>query len=168
MATSKKEKNDEEIAFGKFTVWCEQETTSLAKEIKGNGESIEMLEAEIDKLTQDVAALGEAIGELNDNVAKYKADVKSETVQREKDNAAFLEEEKDYSESVDALERAIAVLSKQDYDRPALLQLAEDDKLPAKAKSVVTALLGMAGENADPLGGMEMPHPRRTHMNFSQ
>merc|ERR1719410_452669 len=151
MATSKKEKNDEEIAFGKFTVWCEQETTSLAKEIKENGESIEMLEAEIDKLTQDVAALGEAIGELNDNVAKYKADLKSETVQREKDNAAFLEEEKDYSESVDALERAIAVLSKQDYDRPALLQLAEDDRLPAKAKSVVTALLGMAGEKADPM-----------------
>jgi len=150
-ATAKKEKNDEEIAFGKFTVWCEQETTSLAKEIKENGESIEMLEAEIDKLTQDVAALGEAIGELSDNVAKYKADVKSETVQREKDHAAFLEEEKDYSESVDALERAIAVLSKQDYDRPALLQLAEDNRLPAKAKSVVTALLGMAGEKADPM-----------------
>merc|ERR1719166_114532 len=110
-----------------------------------------MLTAEIEKLKQDVAALGEAIGELSDNVAKYEADVKSETAQREKDHADFLEEEKDYSESVDALERAIAVLSKQDYDRPALLQLAEDKKLPAKAKSVVTALLGMAGEKADPM-----------------
>merc|ERR1719191_735772 len=109
-----------------------------------------MLEAEIDKLTQDVAALGEAIGELDGNVAKYNADVKSETVQREKDHAAFLEEEKDYSESVDALERAIAVLSKQDYDRPALLQLSEDKGLPAKAKSVVLALLGTARETADP------------------
>jgi len=101
-------------------------------------------------LNQDVAGLGEAIGELNDNVAKYQADVKSETAQREKDHAAFLEEEKDYSESVDALERAVAVLSRQDYDRPALLQLSEDDRLPAKAQSVVTALLGMAGENSDP------------------
>jgi len=101
-------------------------------------------------LNQDVAGLGEAIGKLNDNVAKYQADVKSETAQREKDHAAFLEEEKDYSESVDALERAVAVLSRQDYDRPALLQLSEDDRLPAKAQSVVTALLGMAGENSDP------------------
>jgi len=149
-ATAKKEKNDEEIAFGKFTVWCDQETTSLAKEIKENGETIELLETEIGKLNQDVAGLGEAIGELNDNVAKYQADVKSETAQREKDHAAFLEEEKDYSESVDALERAVAVLSRQDYDRPALLQLSEDDRLPAKAQSVVTALLGMAGENSDP------------------
>jgi septal ring factor EnvC (AmiA/AmiB activator) len=149
-ATAKKEKNEEEIAFGKFTVWCKQETASLAKEIKENGETIELLETEIGKLTQDVAALGEAIGELSDNVAKYEADVKSETAQREKDHAAFLEEEKDYSESVDALERAIAVMSKQDYDRPALLQLSEDDRLPARAKSVVTALLGM-GEKADPM-----------------
>jgi len=149
-ATAKKEMNDEEIAFGKFTVWCKQETASLAKEIKENGETIEMLEAEIGKLKQDVAALGEAIGELSDNVAKYEADVKSETAQREKDHAAFVEEEKDYSESVDALERAIAAMSKQDYDRPALLQLSEDERLPARAKSVVTALLGI-GEKADPM-----------------
>merc|ERR1712008_102766 len=150
-ATAKKEKNDEEIAFGKFTVWCKQETASLANEIKENGETIESLETEIGKLVQDVAGLGDAIAELDDNVAKYNADVKSETVQREKDHAAFLEEEKDYSESVDALERAIAVMSRQDYDRPALLQLSEDEKLPAKAKSVVAALLGMTGEKADPM-----------------
>merc|ERR1711956_59406 len=35
--------------------------------------------------------------------------------------------------------------------RPALLQLSEDEKLPAKAKSVVAALLGMTGEKADPM-----------------
>merc|ERR1719166_880060 len=110
-----------------------------------------MLTAEIEKLKQDVAALGEAIGELSDNVAKYEADVKSETAQREKDHADFLEEEKDYSESVDALERAIAVMSEQDYDRPALVQLSQDDKLPEKAKSLVVALLGMEGEKADPM-----------------
>jgi len=150
-ATAKKEKNDEEIAFGKFTVWCKQETASLKREIKQNGETIALLEAQIDKLTQDVAALGEAIEKLDANVAKYNADVKSETAQREKDHAAFLEEEKDYSESVDALDRTIAVLSKQDYDRPALVQLSEDDRLPIKAKSVVLALLGVSNEKADPM-----------------
>jgi len=150
-ATAKKEKNDEEIAFGKFTIWCQHETVSLEKEIVENGETIELLEAEIGKLMQDVAALSDAIGELSDNVVKYNADVKSETKQREKDHAAFLEEEKDYSESVDALERAITMFSRQDYDRPALVQLSEDDRLPAKARSVVTALLGMAGEREDPM-----------------
>jgi len=150
-ATAKKEMADEQVAFGKFTVWCKQETASLAKEIKENGESIEMLGTEIGKLTQEVEELGEAIKGLQDGVAKDEADVKSETAQREKDHAAFLEEEKDYSESVDALERAIAVLAKQDYDRPALLQLSQDERLPLKAKSLVTSLLGLSAEKADPM-----------------
>lgn len=150
-ATAKKEMNDEEIAFGKFTVWCKQETASLGKEIKDNGETIESLETEIGKLTQEVAALGKAIGELSANVEKFNGQIKMETAQREKDHADFLEEEKDYSESVDALERAIAVMSEQDYDRPALVQLSQDEKLPEKAKSLVVALLGMEGEKADPM-----------------
>jgi len=150
-ATAKKEMADEQVAFGKFTVWCKQETASLAKEIKENGESIEMLGTEIGKLTQEVEELGEAIKGLQDGVAKDEADVKSETAQREKDHAAFLEEEKDYSESVDALERAIATLAKQDYDRPALLQLSQDDRLPLKAKTLVTSLLGLSAEKADPM-----------------
>jgi len=150
-ATAKKEMNDEEIAFGKFTVWCKQETASLTKEIKENGETIESLETEIGKLTQEVAALSKAIGELSANVEKFNGQMKMETAQREKDHADFLEEEKDYSESVDALERAIAVMSEQDYDRPALVQLSQDDKLPEKAKSLVVALLGMEGEKADPM-----------------
>jgi len=148
-ATAKKEMADEQVAFGKFTVWCKQETASLAKEIEENGESIEMLGTEIGKLTQEVEELGEAIKGLQDGVAKDEADVKSETAQREKDHAAFLEEEKDYSESVDALERAIATLAKQDYDRPALLQLSQDDRLPLKAKTLVTSLLGLSAEKAD-------------------
>merc|ERR1719336_1960633 len=82
-ATAKKEKNDEEVAFGKFTVWCKQETASLAKEIQENGETIESLETEIGVLVQDVTGLGDAIAELDGNVATYNADVKSETVQRE-------------------------------------------------------------------------------------
>jgi len=150
-ATAKKEMADEQVAFGKFTVWCKQETASLANEIKENGESIEMLGTEIGKLTQEVEELGEAIKGLQDGVAKDEADVKSETAQREKDHAAFLEEEKDYSESVDALERAIATLAKQDYDRPALLQLSQDDRLPLKAKTLVTSLLGLSAEKADPM-----------------
>ena len=38
------------------------------------------------------------------------------------ENADYLATHKDYSESVDALERAIATLKKQDYDRTQLIQ----------------------------------------------
>ena len=39
------------------------------------------------------------------------------------ENADYLTTHKDYSESVDALERAIATLKKQAYDRTQLLQV---------------------------------------------
>merc|ERR1719223_1546182 len=50
---------------------------------------------------------------------------------------------KDYSESIDALERAIAVLKKQDTDRAqaALTQVAQSSRIPAKARATVEAFL---------------------------
>ena len=44
---------------------------------------------------------------------------------REMENADHLTTHKDYSESVDALERAIATLKKQAYDRTQLLQVKQ-------------------------------------------
>ena len=41
------------------------------------------------------------------------------------ENADYLATHKDYSESVDALERAIATMKKQDYDRTQLLQVEQ-------------------------------------------
>jgi len=147
-ASRSNKKNDEEIAFAKFTTWCSQETSSLKKEINTNSADIESLDAEIAKLTHDVQVLGKEIGELSDNVVKFKAEVKSETAQRERDHAAFLVEEQDYSESVDALDRAIAVMQKQDYDRPALLQLVEMERLPERAQSLVSAFLSATDANS--------------------
>jgi len=143
---AKIEKNEEETAFAKFATWCAQESANLKGEISKNGEEIELLSTSIDKLTDDIKCLGEAISGLQTSVAKHTADKTSQDAQRAKDHAAFQEEQQDYSESVDALERAIAMLEKENYDRPgssALLQIQADQKLPAKARSIITALLGM-------------------------
>jgi hypothetical protein len=149
---AKIEKKDEEVAFAKFTTWCSQESANLKTDIAKNGEEIELLTASIEKLTDDVKSLGEEISELQASVSKHTADKKAQDEKREKDHAAFLEEQQDFSESVDALERAIAMLQKQDYDRSgssALLQIQADQKLPAEAKSIVTALIGMDGSGPD-------------------
>ena len=44
------------------------------------------------------------------DVAGFEAEKKAKTLQREKDNKAFIAESTDYGESLDALERAIVVL----------------------------------------------------------
>ena len=53
------------------------------------------------------------------------------------ENADYLTTHKDYSESVDALERAIATLKKQAYDRTQLLQVNQLQLIPEHAKKVL-------------------------------
>ena len=59
---------------------------------------------------------------------------------REMENADYLTTHKDYSESVDALERAIATMKKQDYDRAQLLQVNKLEIIPEHAKKVIFAI----------------------------
>eukprot|EP00421_Protoceratium_reticulatum_P049753 CAMPEP_0168451396 /NCGR_PEP_ID=MMETSP0228-20121227/48613_1 /TAXON_ID=133427 /ORGANISM="Protoceratium reticulatum, Strain CCCM 535 (=CCMP 1889)" /LENGTH=718 /DNA_ID=CAMNT_0008466009 /DNA_START=25 /DNA_END=2181 /DNA_ORIENTATION=+ len=146
-ATGKKEKKDEEVAFATFSTWCTQETASLGSEIGKNAREIETLEAEIGSLESDVKGLSVAIATTQDNVATHEANKKAETNQRARDHEDFLAEAKDYSESVDALDRAIQVLQEQNFDRTgakaALLQVSGGQRLPAKARALVQAFAGM-------------------------
>jgi hypothetical protein len=153
-AKAKKEKKDEEVAFAEFGTWCTGEKANLKKSIKDQSETMELLSSEITKLSTEVKILGEEIAKLSSNVAEFEADIKSSTAQRAKDNTEYLAESQDYSESVDALDRAIVVLQKQDYDRTgskaALLQLAEKNQLPAKVQAMVSAFIGMMQDDSDP------------------
>merc|ERR1719253_1718079 len=148
-AKAKQEKQNEEVAFAEFETWCKMESVQLKDNIKKAGEQIELLQAEITKLTTEAKILGEEIAKLQNDVAGYEAEQKAKTLQREKDHKAYVAESTDYGESLDALERAISVLMAKSADKPAssavLLQLAKGDKLPAQAKSMVAAFLGMMG-----------------------
>jgi chromosome segregation ATPase len=150
-AKVKDEKNAEQVAFAEFETWCKMEIPATKKSIAKGGETIELLNAEIAKLTSQAKVLGEEIGKLQSDVATFESEKKAATAQREKDNKAYIEESTDYGESVDALDRAIVVLMKKTADKPAasavLLQLAESDRLPAQAKSVVASFLGLMGKD---------------------
>merc|ERR1712224_47640 len=79
--------------------------------------------------------------------------LKKATAQRKKDHAAFLESEKDLSESVDALDRALDALAKTADDKPAaaaasLLQLSGSDAMPPKVSSILSSFVQMMGEDA--------------------
>merc|ERR1719316_1272503 len=137
------------------------ESVQLKENIKKAGEDIELLGASISKLTTEAKILGEEIAKLQEDVAGFEAEKKAKTEQREKDHKAFVAESTDYGESLDALERAIAVMMKRSADVPGsdavLLQLAKGDKLPAQAKSMVAAFLGMMGSDFMSSMGYEAP-----------
>jgi hypothetical protein len=142
-ATAKKNKNDEEVSYAAYSTWCDDEKASLTQKIAQEAEELESLAAETAKLESDAKALGEEITSLTANVATYEADVKAKTAQRETEHKEFLATQQDYGESVDALERAVAVLKSRAVDIPAsmLLQVQDSPQIPEDVKEVVAPLV---------------------------
>jgi len=147
-AKAKAGKQAEEVEFSKFQQFCTNKKASTAKEIKTAEELMETLAADIGKLESDIQQLTENIEDLRREVDTHHADLKKAKEQRDKDHASYSEEIQDFSESVDALERAITVMKKQNFDRKqaesALLQLSNSAALPEKIQRTVTAYLELS------------------------
>jgi DNA repair exonuclease SbcCD ATPase subunit len=152
-ATAKKEKHEEEVKFAEFETFCTQEIADLKEGIKAAEEQIELLTSEIEKLTSDVGVLGEEIGQLGSDVAGFEGDVKVQTAQREKEHADYVAESTDYAESIDALDRAITVLTRNAEDKKqasaSLLQVSELTMLPERVKAMVSAFMAVMDSDAD-------------------
>merc|ERR550537_512817 len=107
---------------------------------------MESLKVEIQKNAADAARLAKEIAGLEQDVAVWEGDMKAATKVREIEKADYDAMHKDYSESIDALDRAIQVLKKQAYDR-AQASLAQLESLkhmnliPPEAKRAITAFL---------------------------
>merc|ERR1719235_1521567 len=112
------EKKDEEVKFSAYSQWCDNQDRIKKKEIAEANEKIEKLNAEIAKATADIDELTARIQELDADIGRWKKDQGSATTIREKEKADFTATLQDYSESLDALERAINVLKKQSADKP--------------------------------------------------
>lgn len=153
----KQDKAAEEVGFASFSTWCQLQQVNLAAAVQKGEQEVETLTAEIGKLGADVTALGDEISGLQRDVAKYTSDMQAQKDQREKDHTAFLAEQKDYAESVDALDRAINILQKQNFDRTALLQVSELQRLPVTAQTMVSAFLGMLNDDSDDPSAYKAP-----------
>lgn len=169
----KQAKKAEEVAFAEFETWCSMESANLNADIRKGAEQIELLSAAVDKLGSDIKGMRSAIAGLQSDISGRQADLTAETTQREKDHTDFSEQERDFSDSVDAIERALIILAKQDYDRPAaaaaLLQLSAAERLPEKIRSIAEAFIGMTGgsqNGEDPLGGMDYSAPEANAYEF--
>jgi peptidoglycan hydrolase CwlO-like protein len=160
-AKAKKEKNEEEVAFAEFSEWCKVNIKNLGKSVKTSKSEIDELGTSIDKLASDAKQLGEEITALQTQIAKHEADMKARQNTREKERQDYVEESKNYAESISALDRAVVVMSEQDYDRKgsaaALLQVTQSQKMPERARELIASFLGF-GEDEDEDGpGYEAP-----------
>merc|ERR1719439_370454 len=142
LANGKKEKNIEEVEFAKFKAFCEDVISDTTKSIEEATAKIEQLNADIPKAESDAKILGEEVTALEAQVAQEESELAEATAIRKKEKEDYDASHLDYSESIDAIERAIAVLKKRQADIPqSLLQLNNDPKIPAKAKALVASMM---------------------------
>jgi len=143
----KKEKHDEQIQFASYKQFCDDTTTEKQRAIAEAEETIGVLKADIQKYSANAAKLTKEIAGLDEDISIWEGDIKAATNVREIEKADYDAMHKDYSESVDALQRAIAVLKKQSYDRTqksALVQVSALKSLslvPDAAKKAIDAFV---------------------------
>jgi len=145
-AKGKAEKHDEQVQFAAYKQFCEDTTIEKKRAIEEANEQIAKLKADIEKYTSDAAMLTKEIAGHDDDIAAWTGDKKAATKVRGMEKADYDATHKDYSESIDALERAIAVLKKQAYDRKQasfaqLSALKNINLIPDRAKKAIDAFL---------------------------
>jgi len=99
--------------FEEFSEWCEDRSRELGFEIKTATAQVEELTATIVDSTSRAAALTEEIEDLGGSIAQNEADLSAATEIRNKEKVDFQAEEKELTETISALERAIGILEKE-------------------------------------------------------
>jgi len=152
-AKGKKEKHEEQVQFAAYKQFCDDTSVNKKRAIEEAAEAIEVLKADISKYIADAAQLTKEIAGHDADIAAWSGDKKAANKVRQIEKADYDALHKDYSESVDALQRAIQVLKKQAHDREqspaaALAQVKALTLIPAEAKKAMDLFLQ---EDQDPL-----------------
>merc|ERR1719232_183327 len=165
-AKGKKEKHDEQVQFAAYKQFCDDTAVEKKRAIAEANEKIEMLKADIEKYISDAAILTKEIAGHDADIAAWTGDVKATTKVRGMEKADYDATHTDYSESIDALERAIAVLKKQAYNRKQasftqLKALNSLELIPQEAKRAINVFL-----EQDPAEGLAVSAPEAAGYEF--
>jgi len=164
----KAEKQAEQVQYATYKQWCDDTIRQKTAAIKEATEQIEVLKADIQMYAVEAEELAKQIAKAEEDITVWNGDMKAATNVRGIEKADFDAAHTDYSESVDALERAIAVLKKQASDKKqaaaGLLQVKQSDLVPDEAKQRIEAFL--AEDPQEGLGGMDYEAPEANAYEF--
>merc|ERR1719327_2216670 len=150
----KAEKKDEAVKFSAYKQFCDDQTAAKTEAIKKANALMEQLVADIQMAESEVKQLAKQIAELDAEIAGYKGDEKAATEVRDKEKEDYKKTHLDYSESVDALQRAIGILKKQQFNRAqaSLLQVTKMERVPENVKRTIYSFLATDEEVVQPAG----------------
>ncbi|CAL1172578.1 unnamed protein product [Cladocopium goreaui] len=137
------EKKAEAVQFAAYQQFCEKTEVEKKRIIADSKDKVEVLTAEIEKSGSDAEKLAEEIAGHLAEVESVTAEKEAASKVRETERKDFQAMLKDYTESVDAIGRALKVLKAQ--AAPALVQL-KSLELPEHASRGLNALLSEGSE----------------------
>merc|ERR1719335_1879174 len=109
---------EEASTFATYKEWVSDTSRELGFEIKTAKSDIEKYLAAAAKADSDVAELGKAIDALEGELATTEGEKADAIEVRNGQHAEYVKISTDYSESVDALERAIQTMESRNYNVP--------------------------------------------------
>mmetsp|Transcript_74637 Transcript_74637/g.140714 ORF Transcript_74637/g.140714 Transcript_74637/m.140714 type:complete len:668 (-) Transcript_74637:55-2058(-) len=157
----KKEKHDEQVQYAAYKQFCDDTTTEKTRAIKEADEKISMLTADIAKYAAHAKQLTKEIAVHDLDISVWKGDMDAAGKVRKLEKSDYDALHLDYSESIDALKRAIIVLKDQAYDRKqasSLVQITNLNSLsliPENAKKAIDLFLAQGLQTEDPVAAPE-------------
>merc|ERR1719159_1310455 len=128
---------------------------------------IETLTADIEQYEAEAATLGKEISALDQDISTWEGDLNAANKVREIEHTDYVATHKDYSESISALEMAIATLKKTSGDvkqaAAALTQVASGKLFPSESRKIINAFLTMG---TDASHGLRMGAPEANAYEF--
>jgi len=167
LAKGKEEKHAEEVQYAAYKQFCDDTTVEKTTAIATATEHIKKLTADIEQGAATAALMTKQIAGLEAEIAAKTADIQAADAQRATTKEDYDAMHKDYSESIDALGRAIAVLKKESYDRKqagALIQITKSNLVPEKAKTAINLFLAQGMQDLS--GEQDLSAPEANAYEF--
>lgn len=162
---AKQAKHDEQVQFAAYKQFCDSTVAEKKRILKKTTETIEVLKADIQEYVSSVKQLTKEIADHDDDINVWTGDSKSAVEVREVEKSNYDEAHKDYTESIEALKRAIATLQKQAFNKPqALVQLKNIrglNVMPPETRRMIDAFLS---ENS--FGPLDVTAPEASGYQF--
>jgi len=143
----KNEKHEEQVQFAAYKQFCDDTAVEKTRAIKEANGEIDSLEAKIAKCESTISKLTKEIAQLDEDISVYEGDLQAATKVRKMEHADFVATRTDYTESVDSVTAAIALIKRKMYNKKQaatlLLQIQSTDS-PAVVGKALAAFLSTA------------------------
>eukprot|EP00933_Yihiella_yeosuensis_P051218 TRINITY_DN4908_c0_g1_i2.p1 TRINITY_DN4908_c0_g1~~TRINITY_DN4908_c0_g1_i2.p1 ORF type:complete len:679 (+),score=232.68 TRINITY_DN4908_c0_g1_i2:104-2140(+) len=145
------EMDKEKVQFAQYKQFCTMTLEEKKATITEAKDKIEQLDAKVEKNAQDADDLAYEVTLHKKELESASAEQAEATKVRKDERAVYQTTLKDYSESIDAVNRALPALKKQAFDRKqaeSLIQLSSSKVVPEVAKKKIRSFLQTDSDSA--------------------